>query len=512
MKISLSFSVMLALLQLTCFAAADSTMQQLALLKQFKWTDNLSAEANQYLAKLRQFDTRGNQLLSEVKASDQTSQASLTKLIEQRDQFLAEQVEQLGPIIFFTRHQLARPNAANCAIWQSVPERWGCGIRIYNPCRPKIPAREIFRDPEGSIYDMNLSYDAGTVFFSYRKKGEACWQIYEIGVDGKGLKKISRDANCHDVAPAELPDGRLVFVSTRCKGFTVCQPGPRSNLHVMQRDGSDVRCVSQNTLSDFSPQVLSDGRVLFTRWEYVDRDLTYRQGLWTQNPDGSYYQLFFGNTIRDSGVFWQSRAVPGQGNLLVSTFAPHHGWSHGAVGLIRNRMGIEAPRGQGFIYLTPEFEKIADQSYRWGYRDPFPVNDYQFLLAYGGGASGKGPFSIYLLDLCGNKTPVYSDPSIGCYGPILLRPTEVPPVLASRGQDTHEKKDEKSVQWGDVFLADVYQGLTGIERGRVKYIQVMEQMPKMADLVSRAFDQSPVMSYGTYYAKKCWGRTEVLAD
>lgn len=481
-----------------------------ALLARIERGGGFSDSARQYVGRLREFDAEENRLLAQKATGDKTADRGLADLANRRNRFLAEQVEQLGPIVFFTRHSFSRPNAANCAIWQSVPERWGCGIHTIDTRKPAGPAHAIFQDPEGAIYDMNLSYDAKTIFFSYRKKSEPCWQIYEIGVDGRGLKKISRDPNVHDVGAAELPDGRLVFVSTRCGGFTVCQPGPRSILHVMERDGSDVRCVSQNTLSDFSPQVLPDGRVLFTRWEYVDRDLTYRQSLWTQNPDGSHYQLFFGNTIRDVGVFWQSRAVPGQENLLVSTFAPHHGWSHGAIGLIDNRVGVEAGRGSGFAYLTPEYKQIGDADFRWGYRDPFPVNDHQFLVAYGGGASADGPFAIYLLDVAGNKTRVHDEAEIGCCGPILLRPTTVPPVLATlKAADTESAKEPS---WGSVLVADVYQGLAGVERGRVKYIQVMEQLPKMSDLVNRAYDQSPLMSYATYYAKKCWGRAPVEAD
>ena len=511
----LRFLVMLVLAQSTCVVLAESdtsiaiprcAMEQAAFLEQLK-KNGLSSNAEKYLAQLQEFNAQGNLLLAKTKDDDQTAETRLLEFVKQCDEFFAKQVDELSPIVFFTRYPLRFPGAANCAIWQSVPEQWGCSIRIYDPHEPAFGTRTIFEDPAGSIYDMNLSYDAKTLFFSYRKKNEPCWQIYEIGVDGKGLKKISRDPNFHEIAATELPDGRLVFISTRCKGFTVCQPGPRSNLHIMNRDGTGVQCVSQNTLSDFSPQILPDGRVLFTRWEYIDRDLTYRQGLWTQNPDGTGYQLFFGNTIRDAGVFWQSRPVPGQNNLLVSTFAPHHGWSHGAIGLIDNRMGMEAPRGKGFVYLTPDIPTIRDQAFRWSYRDPFPINDYQFLVAYGGGVSGTGPFALYLLDLCGNKTLVYRDAKIGCYNPILLQPTKVPPVVMS------QEKDHKGEEWGTVFLADVYEGLTGIERGRIKYIQVMEQMPKLVNLIHhRAYDQYPLMSYGTYYAKKCWGRVAVQPD
>ncbi len=469
-----------------------------ALLDRIEQSGDFSPQARQYLARLAEFQKRGEQL--------------------QIDGFLAEQVRRLGPIAFFTRHPLTRPNAANCHIWQSVPEHWGCSIRVLDPARPEevrrpeveTPARTIFHDPAGCIFDMNLSHDARTLFFSFKRQDEKCWQLYEIGVDGQGLKKISRDERFYEVGAIELPDGRLLFISTRRGGFTVCQPGPSSNLHVMRRDGSEVRCVSQNTLTDFSPHMLPDGRVLFTRWEYIDRDLTYRQSLWTQNPDGRHYQLFFGNTIRDVGTFWQARPVPGHGNLVVATFAPHHGWPHGAIGLIQNQLGLEAPRGHGFAWITQEFPQIEDRCYRWSYRDPFPVSDYQFLAAYGGGNRSQGRFDLVLLDLCDNRTPVYSDPQMGCYGPLPLRQRPTPPPVAALKRKGLGIGDE--VAWGTVTVADVYRGLSGIERGRAKYIQVMEQMRKMADLSHRAYDQSPVMSYATYYAKRCWGRVPVEDD
>ncbi|KPK43685.1 MAG: hypothetical protein AMK72_13005 [Planctomycetes bacterium SM23_25] len=466
--------------------------------------EGLSPEGRRYLDRLSAFAERRDRLTAD--AGRLTDEQTVAALAGEVDRFLADEVRRLGPIVFFTRHPLARPNAANCSIWQSVPERWGCSIRIYDPARPDQPARTIFRDAEGSIFDMNLSADARTLFFSFKKKGETCWQLYEIATDGTGLKKISRNPDHYDVGAIELPGGDLLFVSTRRGGYTVCQPGPASNLHVMRRDGTGVRCVSQNTLSDFSPQLLPDGRVLFTRWEYIDRDLTYRQSLWTQNPDGRHYQLFFGNTIRDVGTFWQARPLPGHRDLVVATFAPHHGWPHGAIGLIHTGLGLEAPRDQGFAWITQEFPQIEDRSFRWSYRDPFPVNDCQFLVAYGKG----GRFGIYLLDLCDNTAPIVSDPEEGCYGPLLLEPQSTPATVAGVG-DGRDPPAGK-VRWGTVFVANVYEGLPQIERGRVRYIQIMEQVRKTHDLRGRAYDQSPLMSYATYYAKKCWGRVPVEAD
>ncbi|HUT14307.1 MAG TPA: hypothetical protein VMY42_27725 [Thermoguttaceae bacterium] len=480
------------------------------LIERIRRTHGFSPEAQTYFAQLAELKSRGDRLRAEIESGRIDDDRVLAEFAEEFHGFLTGQLKHLAPIAYYTRYPLQRPNAINCHIWQSVPERFGCSIRVYDPARPEIPPETIFSDPAGSIYDMNLSRDARTLFFSFKREDEPCWQIYEIGVDGQGLKKISRDPQYYEVGPIELPDGDLLFVSTRRGGYTLCQPGPCSNLYVMRRDGSEVRCVSQNTLSDFSPQLLPDGRVLFTRWEYVDRDLTYRQSLWTQNPDGRRFQLFFGNTIRDLGTFWQARPVPGHGNLVVATFAPHHGHPHGAIGLIDNSTGLEAPRGEGFAWITQEFPQIYDQPFRNSYRDPFPTSDYQFLVAYGGGRQRPGRFGVYLLDLCDNQVKIVDDPEMDCFGPLPLRPSQAPPGVAALEHDGDPREDH--LQWGKVLVADVYQGLTGIERGRVKYIQVMEQVRKTSDLTHRAFDQSPVMSYGTYYAKRCWGRVPVEPD
>ena len=414
----------------------------------------------------------------------------------------------LPPIAFVTHHPFTSPNSISCDIWQCRPRQPGCGIRIFDPGHPEQPARTIFEDPQGCIYDMNVSYDARTLFFSYRKAGEVYWHIYRIGTDGSGLRQLT-DGPFYDIAPMLLPDGDLVFVSTRRGGYTLCQPGPASNLHRMSGDGKNIRCVSMNTLADFSPQMLPDGRVLFTRWEYVDRDLTFRQSLWTQNPDGTGYELFFGNTIREVGTFWQARPLPGRTDRVVATFAPHHGWPHGAIGLITTRQGLEAPLGRGFAYLTREFTHIGDQAYEWSYRDPFPLSEDLFLAAYGGEANR---YRLFLLDSAGNKKLLYEDPAIGCYNPLALRAMPVPPILAESAAVAGKTRLPEGAGTGTFLLADVYRGLTGIARGRVRYLRVMEQVRKTEDLVSRAFDQSPVMSYATYYAKRCWGTVPVAAD
>ncbi len=416
-------------------------------------------------------------------------------------------LKKLPPILFATHATFSPGPAVGTNIWAARPAHPGCGIHIWDPAHPDNPPRTIFNDPDGCIYDLNLSYDARTVLFTYQRKDEKHWHIWRIGVDGSGLRQLT-DGAYHDINPCELPDGDIVFVSTRRFGHTVCQPGPASNLHRMSPDGQDIRCVSMNTLSDLTPQMLPSGRVLFTRWEYIDRDLTYRQSLWTQNPDGTAYQLYFGNTIRDPGTFWQARAIPGQSHRVLATFGPHHGCIQGAIGWIDTTFGPEEPRGVGFDWITKEFPSIGDRSFPWSYCDPFPLDEQSFLCSYGGG--GLHRYRLYMHDMQDRKRLLYEDPAMGCYNPIPIRPTPRPPAIASRSAAPVQAAEEPT---GTMLLVDVYQGLEPvIQRGRVKSIRIMEQVRKTEDLVSRAFDQSPVMSYGTYYAKRTWGTVPVEED
>jgi len=416
----------------------------------------------------------------------------------------------LAPMAVVVRHPLSAPPAVGQDLWAARPRAPGCGIRIVDSNRPE-QSRTIFSDPDGCIYDMNVSYDARTLLFSYRRKDETYWHIWRIGTDGRGLRQLT-DGPYQDVSPCLLPDGGIVFVSTRRFGYTVCQPGPASNLYRMSYEGGDVRCMSMNTLSDMSPQMLPDGRVLFTRWEYIDRDLTYRQSLWTQYPDGTQYSLYFGNTIRDVGTFWQARPLPGRNDRLVATFAPHHGFPHGAIGLIDRCDGPEGPRGRGFVYVTKEFPVIGDRRFEWAYRDPFPVGDRRFLCSYGGG--GVERYRIYLLDADDNRRLIYEDPSMGCFYPLPLQPAPTPPLLPRRVEPPEQPPEAAAESpVGVVFLSDVYRGLEPvIARGRVKRLRVMEQLRKTEDLAQRAYDQSPVMSYATYYAKRDWGTVPVEED
>jgi len=422
---------------------------------------------------------------------------------------LREAVRQLGPIAFVVQHHLGNPDGVVRYHSRHVVKQWGCRIQVYDPSHPDQPPRTIFGDPAGAIFDMNLSFDARTLLFTFRRGYEDTWHLYEIGTDGTGLRQITKGGH-HDFAPAELSGGGLVFASTRVRSFNICAQELSSALFTCRRDGSGVRQITVNTLNDMSPQMLPNGQVLYTRWEYVDRDVKWRQSLWTVNPDGTMVQLYFGNTIRDPAVFWQARPIPGR-DAVVATFAPHHGWPLGAIGIVTPTHGPEAPRGLGFRWITAEYPVILDNGRlpEWGYRDPFPVSEGLFLVSYGGGPRGpNGRFRIVLLSEGDQRALVWEDPHLSCTWPLPLRPRPVPPC--------HERlRREAGVTTGTLLLQDVYVGLgPGVRRGEIARLRILEQPSKFPvnESSARVYEMTPVMGRRCYYRKRVLGTVPVEAD
>ena len=84
-------------------------------------------------------------------------------------------LDRLPPVVFLARHMLSAPPAVGCDHWAAQPTKPGCDILVIDPARPTEPPRTIFSDGDGSIYDLNLSLDARTIYFSYAKKGTFCF-------------------------------------------------------------------------------------------------------------------------------------------------------------------------------------------------------------------------------------------------------------------------------------------------------------------------------------------------
>ncbi|MDH4238020.1 MAG: hypothetical protein OEW48_00515 [Phycisphaerae bacterium] len=100
----------------------------------------------------------------------------------------------------------------------------------------------------------------------------------------------------------------------------------------MAPNGKNVRRISANYLNDFTPSLMNDGRLIYGRWEYVDRPAIPIQSLWTINPDGTNLGVYYGNRVLSPATFIEPRAVPGDTRVLC-TMTAHNGPCRGDRGL-----------------------------------------------------------------------------------------------------------------------------------------------------------------------------------
>ncbi|MCH5376847.1 MAG: hypothetical protein JJ992_23005, partial [Planctomycetes bacterium] len=219
-------------------------------------------------------------------------------------------------------------NISHVYVYHVEGFRPGGGLYVFSPREDGGEARCIFDAGEGMITTADLSYDGREVVFAMRRGGHvgsnpvahiedisrysdeaSNYQIFRINIDGSGLTQLTHGPY-NNLDPCWLPDGGIAFISDRKPAYAYCYVVTSPVLYRMQRDGSNQKRLSANYLMDFTPSVLDDGRLIYTRWEYVDRAACPIQSLWTINPDGTGLAGFYGNRVISPGTFMDAQPIP----------------------------------------------------------------------------------------------------------------------------------------------------------------------------------------------------------
>ncbi len=166
----------------------------------------------------------------------------------------------------------------------------------------------ILADKQGAVRDPAVHYDAQRILFSYRRGGSPYYHLYEIDPDG-GTPRQLTDGPYDDIEPCYMPDGTIIFISSRCNRWVNCWLTKVATMHRCDGDGGNIRAISANIEQDNTPWPLPDGRVLYLRWEYVDRSQVDYHHLWTANPDGTAEMVYFGN-LHPGTVMIDAKPIP----------------------------------------------------------------------------------------------------------------------------------------------------------------------------------------------------------
>lgn len=227
---------------------------------------------------------------------------------------------------------------ANFGYYSHDPDRkaYAEGTKLYRLNLRTRALTTLLADTTGGVRDPQVSYDGRKILFSYRPGGTEHYHLYEMNADGSGMHQLT-SGNFDDIEAAYLPDGGIVFVSSRCKRWVNCWLTQVAVLHRCDADGSNIRALSSNNEHDNTPWPLTDGRILYTRWEYVDRGQVHFHHLWAANPDGTSQMTWFGNlhpgiTMIDAkpstpgwalpGTCWSSPTAPSESGMPSRTAFP----------------------------------------------------------------------------------------------------------------------------------------------------------------------------------------------
>ena len=196
----------------------------------------------------------------------------------------------------------------------------------------------LIEDINGALRDPAVSYDAKRILFSWRKQGTDYYHLFECDTDGANQRQLTFGP-WDDFEGCYLPDGGIVFVSSRSRRWVNCYKTQVATIFRCDSDGKNIRSPSGNIEQDNSPWMLPDGRLIYTRWEYVDRRQVSFHQLWTMNPDGAGQMVYFGNMHRWT-LMIDAKPIPGTKNVVAAISDFHGHADHlGRVSILNNANG-----------------------------------------------------------------------------------------------------------------------------------------------------------------------------
>lgn len=379
------------------------------------------------------------------------------------------------------------------------------GLGPGDPVRPVIGGQL----GPGHVHGMDLWWDADRAVFGYARqpKWPPKWDavhgddsfplrrdqepthLYEIRLDGSGLRRLTSHPVWSDFEPTYCADGDVVFASDRSGRSSECGKFSADhtviNLYAVGPDGGDVRRLNDNKDIDRYPHSLDNGLIAYTRWEYQERHFFEVHAIWQIRPDGTMADAVFNQHLRAPFGVRDTRSVPGT-SRLVAVATGHHTFAYGPVVLVDPAKGINDPAAISIVTpnAMPEEGPMAGKPVPEGgvpdrgglYHSPWALSDKCFLVSYsharppGDFNGGRNPsgFALYLIDVYGNKELIHRDRILSTAFAMPLKARPRPPVLPNM--------TDPSQRLATCYVADVNEGMEGVRRGEVKYLRISQRV------------------------------------
>ncbi|MDO5575599.1 MAG: hypothetical protein Q4F84_00855, partial [Fibrobacter sp.] len=371
----------------------------------------------------------------------------------------------------------------------------------------------------GAFLSPDLSYDGKTILFAWSPAVNKCYHIFKVNIDGTELTQLTdgvslennflQDSNHNDFDPVWLPNGRIVFISDRRGGYGRCHTKgkPTFTLHSMKADGTDIITLSYHETNEWHPSVDNTGKIVYTRWDYVDRDDCIAHHLWTCYPDGRDPRSYHGNypfpfeTITTGAAFdgryrrpnaeFNIRAIPNS-QKYIATAGPHHGHTFGDLIIIDPTIEDDGQVAQIKRITTSLGSGWPDRAGSYG--TAWPLSEDYYMC--------NKDNNIIFCDKSGNEQIIYYNRDWRPIDPIPVKARTAPPTLATATWQG-EREGLKDHYRATLKVSDVYQGDIPLPEGtKVSALRIVQVFPKETKFINDPRNGYPAealtrMSLGT---------------
>ena len=457
--------------------------------------------------------------LARIEEAKPEARAKLTAELEalRREALVANPLASGQPLLYVVRHQYVAIYHAIDTLYEvgeATEGRYHPGAALKAIDLATGKARTLVSAPQGTVRSPTVHFDGAKILFAMRRHKKENLHLFEISAGGTGLRQLTFAPEVSDFDPIYLPDESILFSSTREPKYNMCSQDIGANLFRMDPDGANIHQITKSTLFENHSVLLPDGRILYKRWEYVDRNFGDAHGFWTVNPDGTNQAVVYGNNTADPAAVYYGQPIPGTRRLLCILSTHHHNmW--GPLAILDP--GIATDGKAAILRTWPanvrdglsdsgRFDCDKLNGVRPKYETPWPLSSKHFLCSR---MTGKGnEMGIYLVDVFGNEVLLHAEgPS--CFSPMPLKPRPRPPLIPPRRnfQDAE----------GTVYVQNVYVGthVKGVKPGSVKRIRIVESPEKRGWTPAKWYGQgfmAPGMNWHDFTAKRILGAVPVEAD
>jgi hypothetical protein len=381
--------------------------------------------------------------------------------------------------------------AANPGFLSGLPNdhgsNWavGSGLYILNMTDYYPKPEALIEDTQGIIKDPCVSFDGKKVAFAWTKNSDGGgFHIFEIDVATKETRQITKnplDLKVGDYEPCYMPTGDIMFSSSRSFGMVDCAYNTVGNMYICNKNGDWLRKIGFDQEATFYPTMMSDGKVLYSRWEYNDRTFASCGGYFTMNPDGTKQTEYWGNQSDFPLMKYHGREIPNSNGKIMGIagdhLAPYQGEAividphvsrNNFIGDENESIKLIAPIRKVPVDPSTAMTPTSGGAIKYIFQNPWPFDENNFLVSWTPSASEK-IFKIYFFNADASHELIAwdRDNKMSVCQPMVMDERPRPPIPALQADYT---KGTGIFQVNDVYHGA---GSKGIAGGKIAKLRVI---------------------------------------